>query len=421
MNNNMKNRISAASRRALSLCLVLSLALVNFAVAAEAAPRSHPKSHAHFVRRVAVANEQGVEIIDAHTGAVITSTNETLLFNPASNTKLLTTLMVLQKFGPDYRFPTEIRADGTVDSQGVLHGDLYVDGQYMLFGDDQAKELAKLLNDRGIKAVTGNLYVSSAFSMDLNTSGSAAGAKLLALLDPQHAQVRALRRHKHAAVVPPPATPYVSIIGGVKVGAPPVFTRLLASHYSPPVKDIIKIMLCYSDNTMAQKFGVMVGGAAALNKFVLTLGVAPGEATFATTSGLDINRVTPRAMVKIVQALKSELEKDKLTLADLLPVAGIDDGTMAKRLNGAGEAGSVIAKTGTLTETDQGVAALSGEIFTTGGGEYLFVIFDMHGDVLNFRKQQDNLVLQFQQTHGGAQAIVYTPILPRIDSEDYWR
>ncbi|HEY9719217.1 MAG TPA: hypothetical protein V6C69_17205, partial [Trichormus sp.] len=80
-----------------------------------------------------------------------------------------------------------------------------------------------------------------------------------------------------------------------------------------------------------------------------------------------------------------------------------------------------IAKTGTLTETDQGVAALSGEIFTTGGGDYLFVIFDMHGDVLNFRKQQDNLVLQFQQAHGGAQAIVYTPILPRIDSEDYWR
>jgi len=418
MNKNMKNRISAAFRCALSLCLVLSL--VDFTVAAEAASRPHLKSHGHFVRRVADVNEQGVEIIDARTGAVITSTNETLLFNPASNTKLLTTLMVLQKFGPDYRFPTEVRADGTVDAQGVLTGDLYVSGQYMLFGDRQAHELAKLLNDRGIKAVKGNLYVSSAFSMDLNTSASAAGAKLLALLDPQHAQAKARRRHKQAAAVAPPATPYVPISGTVKVGDPPVFTRLLLTHYSPPVKDIIKIMLCYSDNTMAQKFGVMIGGPAALNKFVLTLGVAPGEATFATTSGLDINRVTPRAMIKIVQALKSELEKDKLTLADLLPVAGIDDGTMTKRLDWAGEAGSVIAKTGTLTETDQGVAALSGEIFTTGGGDYLFVIFDMHGDVLNFRKQQDNLVSQFQKDHGGPQPIVYTPILPRVDSEDYW-
>ncbi|MGH9550292.1 MAG: D-alanyl-D-alanine carboxypeptidase, partial [Terriglobales bacterium] len=91
------------------------------------------------------------------------------------------------------------------------------------------------------------------------------------------------------------------------------------------------------------------------------------------------------------------------------------------RLNQPGQSGSVIAKTGTLTETDAGVSALSGEIHTADGATYLFVIFQMHGDVLAFRKRQDALVTKFQSNHGGAEPIAYVPILPRIDGEDFWQ
>jgi len=421
--NNMKNRISAGACRVLSLFLVWSLSVVSFAVAADAASLSpaHPLARHQRVKKHAQASYlEGMEMIDTQTGAVVTSTNETKLFNPASNTKLATTLLVLQKFGPQYRFETEVRTDGTVNAQGVLTGNLFVSGQYMLFGDRQAHELAKLLNDKGIKSVTGNLYVSSVFSMNLQFTGKDGGTKLLAVLDPQHPTAKS-RRRKHAAAVML-AGPQVQISGIVKVGNPADGSVLLATHVSPPLRDIVKIMLCYSDNVMAERFGEMIGGTKALNSFVVTtLGVAPQEVKFATTSGLGINRVSPRAMIKIVTALKGELEKNQLRLADLLPVAGIDDGTMSKRLGWSGEAGSVVAKTGTLTDTDKGVSALSGEISTTGNGSYLFVIFEMHGDVNSFRQRQDNLVAQFQKDHGGPQPIVYTPILPRIDGEDFWR
>jgi len=41
-----------------------------------------------------------------------------------------------------------------------------------------------------------------------------------------------------------------------------------------------------------------------------------------------VNRVTPHAMMKIFRALRNELQKNKLSPSDILPVAGIDPGTL---------------------------------------------------------------------------------------------
>ncbi|HEY9713497.1 MAG TPA: D-alanyl-D-alanine carboxypeptidase, partial [Chroococcales cyanobacterium] len=358
---------------------------------------------------------EGMKIVDGTSLKVVTSTNATQLFNPASNTKLATTLAVVQKFGFDYRMQTRVLRNGTINAHGELEGDLFVSGCYMLFGDRQAHELAQLLVRHGITSVSGDLYVSPLFCMNLHLDGEDAGKKLLSILDPVHGRAPAvrhktrLRRRKGSAA----AVSSISIAGTVKVAHPAEHAILIATHNAPPVKDVIKIMLCYSDNTMAEKFGVMVGGPSALEKFVIDkVGVPAAEVHFETTSGLNSNRISPRAMMQILVALRDTLAAAQLNLSDLLAVAGVDLGTMKGRLNSSGQAGSVIAKTGTLTETDQGVSTLSGEISTTSG-TYLFVIFEMHGDVLGFRHRQDQLVSQFQVDHGGAQPIAYVPILPR--------
>jgi D-alanyl-D-alanine carboxypeptidase/D-alanyl-D-alanine-endopeptidase (penicillin-binding protein 4) len=362
---------------------------------------------------------EGVIIVEESTGKVVVSNNITTLFNPASNVKVSTSLWALRTWGPDYRFATEVRITGVVNADGVLQGDVFVSGRYMLFGEKQARELAKLLAAKGITAVKGNLYVTPDFSMDLRTTGVAAGNKLMALLDPHHKSPQL----RNESGLSPDGTPEVAFTGAVQIGTAPATATLLATHYAPPLKDILKLMLCYSDNNMAERFGELLGGPAALRTFLINdVGVDAAEVQFASTSGLFVNRLSPRAMMKVLQTFQAELKKHQLALTDLLAVAGgADKGTLKKRFTAPDEAGSVTAKTGTLPETDSGVSSLSGELNTKREGTFLFVIFHMHGDVHRFRARQDTLVTGFQRVHSGPRAFSYTPILPRIESEDYWK
>lgn len=72
------------------------------------------------------------------------------------------------------------------------------------------------------------------------------------------------------------------------------------------------------------------------------------------------NRVTPRAMVKLLSAVLKR--KDSRTLLDTLPVAGVD-GTLSKRMDDAPYRGRVLGKTGYIA----GVSALSGYVLDAEG------------------------------------------------------
>src|SRR5260370_16730946 len=83
-----------------------------------------------------------------------------------------------------------------------------------------------------------------------------------------------------------------------------------------------------------------------------------------SSSGLGVNRFTPRAMMKILRALREELQKNELALSDILPVAGIDPGTLEGRYTDPLERGRVIAKTGTLARTDHCAISLVAPLHT---------------------------------------------------------
>jgi D-alanyl-D-alanine carboxypeptidase/D-alanyl-D-alanine-endopeptidase (penicillin-binding protein 4) len=115
-------------------------------------------------------------------------------------------------------------------------------------------------------------------------------------------------------------------------------------------------------------------------------------------------------MMKILRALRAELAKHRLTFSDIMPVAGIDPGTLEKRYTVAPARGSVVAKTGTLIRTDGGASALVGQMRTASGETLLFVIFNMRGNVLRFRETQDQLVAQIQNQRGGPAPFSYRPL-----------
>jgi D-alanyl-D-alanine carboxypeptidase len=114
-------------------------------------------------------------------------------------------------------------------------------------------------------------------------------------------------------------------------------------------------------------------------------------------------------MMKLLRALRSDLAKYKLTFADIMPVAGIDKGTLEGRFDGDFSRGSLVGKTGTLGNTDGGVSALAGEV-NTRNGKLLFVIFNQRGSVGRFRTFQNSFVSLVQGQFGGAVPITYRPM-----------
>ena len=70
----------------------------------------------------------GVYIESLDHGDIIFRQNEHKLFIPASNMKLFTTSTALIKFGPDFRYKTELFIKGAINA-GVLTGDLIIHGK----------------------------------------------------------------------------------------------------------------------------------------------------------------------------------------------------------------------------------------------------------------------------------------------------
>ena len=71
----------------------------------------------------------GIDIVDLETGKALYSQNSDQLFLPASNAKLFTTAAALAIAGPNYRFRTTVEAEGKVDDNGRLLGDLVIVGR----------------------------------------------------------------------------------------------------------------------------------------------------------------------------------------------------------------------------------------------------------------------------------------------------
>jgi D-alanyl-D-alanine carboxypeptidase/D-alanyl-D-alanine-endopeptidase (penicillin-binding protein 4) len=359
---------------------------------------------------------QGV-LIETLDGKVVSAQAVDQAFNPASSIKLATALVALRNFGPNHRFSTGFWTDGSLDKvSGQITGNLYVTGRDPSFHHEHAVMIARQLNSLGIRSVTGNLIVAPGFTMNFNSSARASGESLYDTLDATRRSSEATRAWNYERTAlgdlsSLQTVPSLTVMGEVNVGSAAPGAALLLTHKSSKLTDVLKVLLCYSNNFMAERIGDSLGGKeAVMRQLVTTLGIPPGEIQFSTLSGLGVNRVTPHAMMKILRGLRNELQKNKLSPSDIMPVAGIDPGTLEDRFTGPAWKGSVIAKTGTLARTDGGASSLVGQMRTMNGDTLLFVIMNQRGNVLRFRSNQDYLVMLVQNSRGGPKAFNYKPL-----------
>lgn len=116
----------------------------------------------------------GIAVRDLETGSTIYARNPDKLFLPASNVKLFSTALALQRLGADYSFSTKLVAEGHLDEVGVLRGDLRLIGggdpnlsarilpyrKKDEFGPDRlepVRRLARQVRDAGIQRIAGDL------------------------------------------------------------------------------------------------------------------------------------------------------------------------------------------------------------------------------------------------------------------------
>lgn len=332
------------------------------------------------------SDEQGV-LIETLAGAQsLAALNENTTFNPASVMKLATSLAALVRFGPDHRYRTNFLADGIVDlGSRTLEGDLVVEGgSDPMFSLFEANEIAAQLSRIGIARVTGRLRIAGQFyyfatGYHSNLSLETSAGKLRAAL--QRAGIRIEGETSF----------------GEKSGT------LLLSHYSDALVSILLFQNAHSSNAVAEVVGASLGGPQAIQAFLVKqIGIAESDVFVGRASGLDFNRITPRATLKVLRSLINTLADHSLKPEDIMAVAGIDSGTLQRRLIRDDIRGSVIAKTGTLNSIDNGVSTLVGIAYTRTHGAVLFVVFNSGGSVRSYRRLQDQFIEHVIAEEGGA-------------------
>ncbi|BAY43940.1 peptidase S13, D-Ala-D-Ala carboxypeptidase C [Scytonema sp. HK-05] len=342
--------------------------------------------------KLVAANQTESQGVWIQSGPMLMANHQgTVPLPAASLTKIATSLVALNNFGPDHQFQTLVSATGPLQN-GVLQGDLVITGGGdPLFVWEEAIALGNSLNKMGIKRITGNLVITGNFAMNFQRHPLLAGQMLKQALNATTWPRATTFQHSLMAKGTP--KPQVVIAGGVKVEPQlnPQHTLLLR-HYSLPLKQIIREMNVYSNNEIAQMLADAVGGAPIVQSTAARLARVPqSEIQLINGSGLgQENRISPRAVCAMFMAVQQEALTHQLTLADLFPVSGFDNrGTMHSRHLPV----ATVMKTGTLRD----VSALAGVMPTRDRGLVWFAIINRGTNVSAFRTGQDQLLQRLSQ------------------------
>ena len=338
--------------------------------------------------RTLVGADQGV-CVETEDGRVLVSQAAARAVHPASVSKLPTTLALLRRLGPDHRFTTRFLATGPV-RDGVVDGDLVVeaDGD-PFFVDENALLVAQALKARGVRRIAGELLLRGPLILDWSTEGVASRLQRALSGGASEEAWAALRAASgFEAASGPPALAFGAERRAPSVGAAGALLPLVL-HRSEPLVPLVKALNGYSNNVF-HPFAASAGGMEVVEKIARESVPAQmrGEIILSNGAGAGAsNRLSPRATVALLRALAAELARHGLGLADVLPVSGIDSGTLLHRLDGPGERGVVAGKTGTYG--DYGASALAGAYRSRERGVVYFAVLNHGVPVPQARERQD--------------------------------
>ncbi len=198
---------------------------------------------------------------------------------------------------------------------------------------------------------------------------------------------------------------------GSSTGATPQSARVLWRHRSVPMRELLARMWLPSDNLLAESLLEELGtasqgandararGITRENAWMQTQGVDLHSLTIVDGSGLSqYDRATPLALVTLLRNAWNAPNRDTILAA--LPVAGVR-GTLKSAFAGTPLAGTVIAKTGSMSH----VRTLAGFLTTADGRTLVFALLvedwmdDSAGASAALRNVQAQFLEAARETH----------------------
>ncbi|NTW48494.1 MAG: D-alanyl-D-alanine carboxypeptidase/D-alanyl-D-alanine-endopeptidase [Chlorobiales bacterium] len=369
--------------------------------------------------------------IQTDEGEVIYEQNPTRPVKPASNLKLVTTAVALEKLGPEFRFQTDIFYDGYL-TYGVLHGNLIISGSTdpVLSGyfdgriNDIVRQLVDTLYTLGIHEIRGDVILDNSYyvgdevieadedylpisfstvaSFSQANSSQMGRVSRVRVIRTRHGKKRVVRsgfsrgsRLRRVTIEPNvymtnallkefQSRNMVLSNGIEKVNNTGKIDRTtwkhIYTHYSEPLSRILMRTNKNSDNFYADQLLRTLGGElhgeasiekgiAAVEQFLLySVGVDRREFTLADGSGLSHeNLVTPNLLVEVMKYMKHR-SSYFTTYYESLSIPTVD-GTLSSRIFHE-LATNIRAKTGTIS----GVTSLSGYLTSRSGLDIYFSI-----------------------------------------------
>jgi D-alanyl-D-alanine carboxypeptidase/D-alanyl-D-alanine-endopeptidase (penicillin-binding protein 4) len=382
------------------LATAFATALIAAVAAAAASAGTCDTMRSRLLRGGGAAS--GLLVVDAETGSVLCARTPNRARPLASNMKLFTTATALSRLGPDHRIPTKLFATGTVDTEGTLHGDLFLRGGgdpvlgtpsfYERYFGGLGTNLLALrgqVAQAGIDSVTGRLYADDTIFDRLRgvaDSGYATSSEIGPLSglafdagftgpslasfssDPARLAAVKLAQTLRAGGVDVPAQ--------VALAPTPLNAERIGLLRSPPLDLIVNTTDVYSVNFLAEMLikllGAQFGGAgttAAGAGVVEAFAREHGSGVHAVDgSGLTrSNRGSPRQVIDLLLGMRQDPAGEEF-IQDLALTGR--EGTVADRMEGTAAYGRCRTKTGTLT----GVSNLSGYCFNKSGRIIAFSI-----------------------------------------------
>jgi len=190
-------------------------------------------------------------------------------------------------------------------------------------------------------------------------------------------------------------------------------------HRSEPLLVALRRFNVFSNNDI-ERLDASIGAPAELSDFFERRWGREGASTsFATSSGLNRNRMTARQVVRMLRDLRAWLAARGRSPRDLMPVLGCGQSTLPElfpRLRASGEANGMAGKTGTLNLQDGGVSALAG-FLPAGPGMLFFVAAPGAGsDLRRARAAEEDWVRRVLLKHGPVEPLNCPDPVPTSDA-----
>lgn len=318
------------------------------------------------------AESMAVIISELPSGKVLGKYNSELPLVPASIMKSVTLSSVSDVLDVDDRIITEVSVGGKPDSDGLLHGNLYIKGA----GDpsvnsrvwpesrDILEEIADALRKAGIRSIEGKVIIDDSYLAGPSVPDSWSAGDLRASYGTGSHSFNYSNNASGKSSVSNPAAVFGSELRrrlsacGISLGNEEVKDsgqrRVILKHESPEIKELLRSCMMRSDNLYAETFlrifGKSQGGDGstadavdAESKMLKKKGYDMKGVRIIDGSGLSrANRVTARFMENVLRGRYEDVE-----YVSYFPLAG-QEGTLRRFLADTPLDSYIALKTGSM-------------------------------------------------------------------------